>query len=105
MHSSVVDPPHRVQTSQSDVPMPVARNPRYLTLDLWRGLACLMIVVLHATHNATEARATADVAGKLIMRDRRLLTVDVPSTLTELTPRLAELTDISHGRSIQDYGF
>ncbi len=49
--------------------------------------------------------STAIVAGRVLMRDRRLLTVDLPATLVELAPRLARLTDISHGRSIQDYGF
>ena len=48
---------------------------------------------------------TTIVAGRVLMRDRRLLTVDLPATLTDLAPRLARLTDISHGRSIQDYGF
>jgi peptidoglycan/LPS O-acetylase OafA/YrhL len=27
------------------------KNPRYASLDLWRGIACLMIVILHAAHN------------------------------------------------------
>src|SRR4051812_24406371 len=27
---------------------PVERSPRYLSLDVWRGLACLMVVVHHA---------------------------------------------------------
>ena len=49
--------------------------------------------------------STTIVAGRVLMRDRRLLTVDVPATLDSLAPRLAELTDISHGKSIQDYGF
>jgi 5-methylthioadenosine/S-adenosylhomocysteine deaminase len=48
---------------------------------------------------------TTMVAGRLLMRDRRLLTVDVPATLESLTPRLAELTDTSSGKSIQGYGF
>ena len=39
------------EAGYSDLPPP--RNPRYLTLDHWRGIACLMIVVLHATHNAS----------------------------------------------------
>jgi 5-methylthioadenosine/S-adenosylhomocysteine deaminase len=49
--------------------------------------------------------STTIVAGRVLMRDRRLLTVDVTATLDALAPRLAELTDISHGKSIQDYEF
>ncbi len=48
---------------------------------------------------------TTMVAGRLLMRDRQLLTVDVPATLESLSPRLAELTDTSSGKSIQGYGF
>jgi 5-methylthioadenosine/S-adenosylhomocysteine deaminase len=40
---------------------------------------------------------------RVLMRDRRLLTVDVPAVLDELRPRLVALTDRSHGRRIQDY--
>ena len=49
--------------------------------------------------------STTIVAGSVLMRDRRLVTVDVPATLAELTPRLRELTDVTHGRSVQNYGF
>ena len=49
--------------------------------------------------------STTVVAGRVLMRDRQLLTVDLPATLASLAPRLTELTDTSHGRSIQDYGF
>ncbi len=43
------------------------------------------------------------VAGRVLMRDRQLLTVDVPAVVEKLRPRLAALTDTSHGRSIQEY--
>jgi len=49
--------------------------------------------------------STTIVAGRVLMRDRRLLTVDLGATLDALAPRLAELTDTTHGKSIQDYGF
>ena len=49
--------------------------------------------------------STTVVAGRTLMQDRRLLTVDVPATMAELAPRLQQLVDTSHGRSIQDYGF
>jgi 5-methylthioadenosine/S-adenosylhomocysteine deaminase len=41
--------------------------------------------------------------GRVLMRGRKLLTVDVPGLVAEITPRLPRLTDRSHGRSIQDY--
>jgi 5-methylthioadenosine/S-adenosylhomocysteine deaminase len=37
------------------------------------------------------------------MRDRELLTIDVPAVVTELESRLPALLDHSHGRRIQDY--
>ncbi|MFB2554530.1 amidohydrolase [Herbiconiux liangxiaofengii] len=46
---------------------------------------------------------TTIVEGRVLMRDRRVLTVDVPGVVAELQPRLARLTDRSHGRSIQTY--
>ncbi len=46
---------------------------------------------------------TTIVDGRVLMRGRRLLTVDVPALIAEITPRLPRLTDRSHGRSIQDY--
>lgn len=49
--------------------------------------------------------STTIVAGRVLMEDRRLHTVDVPATVAELAPRLRELVDTSHGRSIQGYGF
>lgn len=46
---------------------------------------------------------TTIVNGTVLMRDRKLLTVDVAGVLDELRPRLSRLTDRSHGKSIQDY--
>ena len=46
---------------------------------------------------------TTIVDGRVLMRARKLLTVDVPALIAEITPRLPRLTDRSHGRSIQDY--
>lgn len=46
---------------------------------------------------------TTIVDGRVLMRGRTLLTLDVPSLIAEITPRLPRLTDRSHGRSIQDY--
>ena len=47
--------------------------------------------------------STTIVDGRVLMRDRRLLTVDVGELSAELRPRLAELTDVSHGSTIQEY--
>lgn len=46
---------------------------------------------------------TTIVDGKVLMRGKKVLTVDVEGVLNELRPRLARLTDRSHGKSIQDY--
>jgi len=46
---------------------------------------------------------TTIVDGRVLMRDRRLLTVDVPAVVAELTSRLPALTDRSHGRRVQEY--
>jgi 5-methylthioadenosine/S-adenosylhomocysteine deaminase len=47
--------------------------------------------------------STTIVDGRVLMRDRRLLTVDVGELSAALAPRLAELTDVSHGSTIQSY--
>src|SRR5262245_61679665 len=42
------------------------RCPRYLSLDVWRGVACLLVVVLHAAHFATaQLEPGATVAAPL----------------------------------------
>lgn len=46
---------------------------------------------------------TTIVDGRVLMRGRKLLSVDVPALVAEIAPRLPRLTDRSHGRSIQDY--
>jgi len=39
----------------------------------------------------------------VLMRDRELLTIDRRALLGEFRARAREITDRSHGRSIQDY--
>ena len=51
---------------------------------------------------ASDVRTTI-VDGKVLMRDRRLLTIDRDSLMTEFRQRASALTDRSHGRTIQDY--
>jgi 5-methylthioadenosine/S-adenosylhomocysteine deaminase len=46
---------------------------------------------------------TTIVDGRVLMRDRTILTIDVPALAAELQQRLPRLTDTSHGRTIQDY--
>ncbi|WP_405819315.1 amidohydrolase [Streptomyces sp. NBC_00838] len=61
----------------------------------------------HAATLVYSARSadvlTTIVDGKVLMRDRRLLTLDVPRIVGELNPRLPALTYRGHGRRIQDY--
>jgi 5-methylthioadenosine/S-adenosylhomocysteine deaminase len=46
---------------------------------------------------------TTIVDGKVLMRDRRLTTIDREALLTEFRERASALTDRSHGRTIQGY--
>jgi 5-methylthioadenosine/S-adenosylhomocysteine deaminase len=50
----------------------------------------------------TDVRTTI-VNGNVLMRDRELLTIDRQALLGEFRARAREITDRSHGRSIQDY--
>ena len=55
-------------------------------------------------HSARSADVTTTIVdGRVLMRDRELLTVDVRATVREMTGRLAALTDRGHGGRIQDY--
>lgn len=36
-------------TQSADQTLPAPRDPRYISLDIWRGVACLMVVVFHST--------------------------------------------------------
>lgn len=46
---------------------------------------------------------TTIVDGRVLMRNRRVLTIDTPAIAAELESRRARLSDRSHGRRIQDY--
>ncbi|MET7619590.1 amidohydrolase [Streptomyces sp. NPDC005408] len=46
---------------------------------------------------------TTVVDGRVLMRDRRLLTLDLPAIVVELTEQLPALTERRKGRRIQDY--
>ena len=50
----------------------------------------------------TDVRTTI-VQGRVLMRDRELLTIDRSALLAEFRERTRAITDRSHGRSIQDY--
>jgi 5-methylthioadenosine/S-adenosylhomocysteine deaminase len=50
----------------------------------------------------TDVRTTI-VDGRVLMRDRQLLTIDAAPLLHEFRERANTITDRSHGRSIQDY--
>jgi len=51
---------------------------------------------------SSDVRTTI-VDGKVLMRDRRLLTIDRESLMVEFGERATALTDRSHGRTIQGY--
>lgn len=55
-------------------------------------------------HSARSADVTTTIVdGRLLMRERRLLTLDVPDIARELSAELPALIDRSHGKRIQDY--
>jgi 5-methylthioadenosine/S-adenosylhomocysteine deaminase len=56
--------------------------------------------LVHSTRSA-DVRTTID--GRVLMRDRQLLTIDVPAVVREMGERMPALLDRSHGRRIQDY--
>ncbi|MFC4499161.1 MULTISPECIES: amidohydrolase [Streptomyces] len=61
----------------------------------------LAATLVHSAR-AADVRTTI-VDGRILMRDRELLTIDVPAVVEELGRRMPALLDRSHGRRIQDY--
>ncbi|MEV0739912.1 amidohydrolase [Streptomyces sp. NPDC050549] len=61
----------------------------------------LAATLVHSARSA-DVRTTI-VDGRVLMRDRELLTLDVPAVVRELEERLPALVDRSHGRRIQEY--
>jgi 5-methylthioadenosine/S-adenosylhomocysteine deaminase len=61
----------------------------------------------HAATLVHSARSsdvrTTIVNGRVLMHDRKLLTIDVPAVVKEMGERMPALLDRSHGRRIQDY--
>ncbi|MFE0205134.1 amidohydrolase [Streptomyces sp. NPDC058985] len=61
----------------------------------------LAATLVHSARSA-DVRTTI-VDGRVLMRDRVLLTLDVPAVVRELEERLPALTDRGHGRRVQEY--
>jgi 5-methylthioadenosine/S-adenosylhomocysteine deaminase len=61
----------------------------------------LAATLVHSARSA-DVRTTV-VDGRILMRDRELLTIDVPAAAAELERRLPALTDRSHARRVQEY--
>jgi 5-methylthioadenosine/S-adenosylhomocysteine deaminase len=61
----------------------------------------LAATLVHSARSA-DVRTTI-VDGRILMRDRELLTIDVPAVVRELEERLPALVDRSHGRRVQRY--
>lgn len=51
------------ETSAFEVPLPAPRRPRYACLDMWRGVACLTIVVYHAALAMVRRQEKLDPSG------------------------------------------
>ena len=61
----------------------------------------LAAALVHSA-KSSDVRTTI-VDGRVLMRDRELLTIDVPAVVSEMGERMPALLDRSHGRRIQDY--
>jgi 5-methylthioadenosine/S-adenosylhomocysteine deaminase len=61
----------------------------------------LAATLVHSARSC-DVRTTI-VDGRVLMRDRKLLTLDVAAVVRELGERMPALLDRSHGRRIQDY--
>ncbi|MFI9799357.1 amidohydrolase [Streptomyces sp. NPDC052302] len=61
----------------------------------------LAATLVHSARSS-DVRTTI-VDGRVLMRDRELLTIDVPSVVGELGERLPALLDRGYGRRIQEY--
>ncbi|WP_030596619.1 amidohydrolase [Streptomyces fulvoviolaceus] len=61
----------------------------------------LAATLVHSARSS-DVRTTI-VDGRILMRDRELLTIDVPAVVGELGERMPALLDRSHGKRIQDY--
>ncbi|MGR4851560.1 amidohydrolase [Streptomyces sp. LARHCF252] len=61
----------------------------------------LAATLVHSARSS-DVRTTI-VDGRILMRDRTLLTIDVPAVAGELEERLPGLVDRGHGRRIQEY--
>jgi 5-methylthioadenosine/S-adenosylhomocysteine deaminase len=61
----------------------------------------LAATLVHGARSS-DVRTTI-VDGRVLMRDRELLTIDVPAVVAEMGERMPALLDRSHGKRIQDY--
>lgn len=61
----------------------------------------LAATLVHSARSS-DVRTTI-VDGRILMRERELLTIDVPAVVRELGERMPALLDRGHGRRIQDY--
>lgn len=61
----------------------------------------LAATLVHSARSSDVCTTVVD--GRILMRDRELLTIDVPAVVRELGERMPALLDRGHGRRIQDY--
>lgn len=61
----------------------------------------LAATLVHSARSSDVS--TTIVEGRVLMRDRDLLTLDLPSVVRELGERMPALLDRGHGKRIQDY--
>jgi 5-methylthioadenosine/S-adenosylhomocysteine deaminase len=61
----------------------------------------LAATLVHSARSS-DVRTTI-VDGRVLMRDRELLTIDVAAVVAEMGERMPALLDRSHGKRIQEY--
>jgi 5-methylthioadenosine/S-adenosylhomocysteine deaminase len=61
----------------------------------------LAATLVHSARSSDVSTTIVD--GRVLMRDRELLTIDVPAVVKEMGERMPALLDRSHGKRIQDY--
>ena len=80
---------------RADIALIDVRGPH---LQPMRDLAAALVLSVRASDVTTVL-----VDGRVVVQDRRLLTLDVDAAIEALNRRVPQLRDTSHGRRIQDY--
>lgn len=105
LHHATVQSAHAVGLGEAVGRIAPGRRADLILVDLTgphtQPVHDLAATLVHSARSA-DVRTTI-VDGRVLMRDRELLTLDVPEVVRELGERLPALTDRGHGRRVQEY--